>query len=229
MTVSKAEKELTDRGFIVESKIETVASENIKKNRIVKSDPEKGRVVKKGTKVTLYKSTGVKTYKLVNYVEKNYKDSMMELQDYGLTVEIAKMDPDENTCKYIGKDVVVEQSLEEGSEIKSGDKITFKILNNVEFPNWSGQASSAASDWCNKNCVTLNVEYQETSDASQIDKIISQSRPSGSTVKNNDSVTIYIGKKSAIVEEKKEDTKKEEKEETKTEQKEKEKPTQPTN
>ena len=232
MTVSKAEKKLTDSGFIVESKIETVASENVKKNRIVKTDPEKGRVVKKGTKVTLYKSTGVKTYALLNYVEKNYKDSMVELEDYGLTVEIAKIDPDENNCKYIGKDVVVEQSLEEGSKIKSGDKITFKILNNVEFPNWSGQASNAASEWCNKNCVTLNVEYQETSDASQVDKIISQSRPSGSTVKNNDSVTIYIGKKSAIVEEKenKEEKKKEEvKPENTLEEKDKEKTTTPTN
>lgn len=199
MTVSKAEKTLTDKGFVVESKIETVASETIKKNRIVKTDPEKGRVVKIGTKITLYKSTGVKTYVLENYVEKNYKESMSILEEYGLTVELNKVDPDNTTCKYISKDVVVEQSLAEGSEVKSGDKITFKILNNVDFPSWSGQTADEVSEWCNKNCVTLNVEYQETSDSSQIDKVISQSRPQGSTVKNNDSVTIVVGKKSTTV------------------------------
>ena len=199
MTVSKAEKTLTDKGFVVESKIETVASETIKKNRIVKTDPEKGRVVKIGTKITLYKSTGVKTYVLENYVEKNYKESMSILEEYGLTVELNKVDPDNTTCKYISKDVVVEQSLAEGSEVKSGDKITFKILNNVDFPSWSGQTADEVSEWCNKNCVTLNVEYQETSDSSQIDKVISQSRPKGSTVKNNDSVTIVVGKKSTTV------------------------------
>ena len=199
MTVSKAEKTLTDKGFVVESKIETVASETIKKNRIVKTDPEKGRVVKIGTKITLYKSTGVKTYVLENYVEKNYKESMSILEEYGLTVELNKVDPDNTTCKYISKDVVVEQSLAEGSEVKSGDKITFKILNNVDFPSWSGQTADEVSEWCNKNCVTLNVEYQETSDSNQIDKVISQSRPKGSTVKNNDSVTIVVGKKSTTV------------------------------
>ena len=206
MTVSKAEKTLTDKGFVVESKIETVASDTIKKNRIVKTDPEKGRVVKKGTKITLYKSTGVKTYKLLSYIEKNYKESVSELQEYGVIVDINKIDPDESTCKYIGKDVIVEQSLAEGSEIKSGDRITFKILNNVEFPDWLGQTADVVSEWCNKNCVTLTVTTQETADSSQIDKVISQTRPKGSTVKNNDEVTIVIGKKSSTVTEKKEDT-----------------------
>ena len=206
MTVSKAEKTLTDKGFVVESKIETVASDTIKKNRIVKTDPEKGRVVKKGTKITLYKSTGVKTYKLLSYIEKNYKESVSELQEYGVIVDINKIDPDESTCKYIGKDVIVEQSLAEGSEIKSGDRITFKILNNVEFPDWLGQTADVVSEWCNKNCVTLTVTTQETADSSQVDKVISQTRPKGSTVKNNDEVTIVIGKKSSTVTEKKEDT-----------------------
>ncbi len=214
MTVSKAEKILTDKGFVVESKIETVASDTIKKNRIVKTDPEKGRVVKTGTKITLYKSTGVKTYKLLSYIEKNYKESVSELQEYGVIVDINKIDPDESTCKYIGKDVIVEQSLAEGSEVKSGDKITFKILNSVEFPDWLGQTADTVSEWCNKNCVTLTVTQQETADSNLIDKVISQNRPKGSTVKNIDEVTIVIGKKSTIVDEKKEEKEEDKKTET---------------
>ena len=214
MTVSKAEKILTDKGFVVESKIETVASDTIKKNRIVKTDPEKGRVVKTGTKITLYKSTGVKTYKLLSYIEKNYKESASELQEYGVIVDINKIDPDESTCKYIGKDVIVEQSLAEGSEVKSGDKITFKILNSVEFPDWLGQTADTVSEWCNKNCVTLTVTQQETADSNLIDKVISQNRPKGSTVKNNDEVTIVIGKKSTIVDEKPKEKEEDKKTET---------------
>ena len=199
MTISKAEKTLQEKGFEVNTKIKTIADENVKKNRVVKTDPEAGRSIKKGTKITIYKSTGAKTYELENYVEQNYSDSMSTLQGYGLTVTLNRVDPDKNTCKYIGKDVVIEQSLAEGSEIKKGDAITFKILNQVTFPDWFQQTQDTVSAWCNNNCVTLNVSYQETTDKSQIGKVISQSRPKGATVKNNDSVTITIGKKSQAV------------------------------
>ncbi len=200
MTVTKAEKTLQEKGFEVNTKIETIPDDNVKKNRVVKTEPEAGRSIKKGTTITIYKSTGTVTYVLENYVEKDYHDSMSTLQGYGLTVTLNKIDPDETTCKYIGQDVVIEQSLQEGSKIKKGDSIIFKILNPVTFPDWSNQTQDTVSAWCNTNCVTLNVEYQETADQSQVGKVISQSRPKGATVKNNDSVTITIGSKSQIKE-----------------------------
>lgn len=199
MTVTKAEKTLQEKGFEVNTKIKTITDETVKKDRVVKTDPEAGRSIKKGTKITIYKSSGTKTYTLENYAEKNYNDSMSTLQGYGLTVTLNKVDPDNTTCKYIGKDVVIEQSLAEGSKVKKGDSIIFKILNPVTFPDWFLQTQETVSAWCNNNCVTLNVSYQETTDESQIGKVISQSRPKGSTVKNNDSVTITIGKKSEVV------------------------------
>ena len=200
MTVTKAEKTLQEKGFEVNTKIETIPDDNVKKNRVEKTEPEAGRSIKKGTTITIYKSTGTVTYVLENYVEKDYHDSMSTLQGYGLTVTLNKIDPDETTCKYIGQDVVIEQSLQEGSKIKKGDSIIFKILNPVTFPDWSNQTQDTVSAWCNTNCVTLNVEYQETADQSQVGKVISQSRPKGATVKNNDSVTITIGSKSQIKE-----------------------------
>ena len=199
MTVSKAEKKLTDSGFVVDAEIVSMASDTVKKNRVIKTEPSFGRVIKKGSKIIIYKSTGMKTYTLENYVEQDYKESMATLQNYGLTVNLEKIDPDNSNCKYIGQDVVVEQSLQEGSVVKSGDSIIFKILNPVVFPDWKGESSEAVSSWCNKNCVTLNVSYQETTDSSQVDKVISQSRPKGANVKNNDSVSVVIGKKSSIV------------------------------
>ncbi len=200
MTISKAEKTLTDKGFIVNEQIEKVASEKIKKNRVVKTEPPAGSMRVKGTKITIYKSTGVKTYTLKNYVEQSYKDSMNELQSYGMKVNLDKKDPDSETCKYISKDVVIEQSLAEGSIVKSGDEITFKILNPVEFPDFSGKTKDEITNWANNNCVKVSVSFQETMDKSQIDRVISQSRPKGSTVKSEDSLSIVVGKKSDVVE-----------------------------
>lgn len=200
MTISKAEKELTDKGFIVNEKIETIASDTIKKNRVVKTEPPAGSLRVKGTKITIYKSTGVKTYTLKNYVEQNYKESVNELESYGIKVTTDKKDPEAETCKYIGKDVIIEQSLAEGSKIKSGDAITFKILNTVEFPDFSGKTKDEITNWANNNCVKVNVSFQETMDKNQIDKVISQTRPKGSTVTNNDTLGIVVGKKSEVVE-----------------------------
>ena len=200
MTVSQAEKTLTDKGFIVNEKIEKVASDTIKKNRVVKTEPPADSIRVKGTKITIYKSTGVKTYTLKNYVEQNYKDSMNELQSYGLKVNLDKKDPDSETCKYINQDVVIEQSLAEGSSVKSGDEITLKILNPVEFPDFSGKTKDEITTWANNNCVKVNVSFQETMDKSQIDRVISQSRPKGSTVKSEDSLSIVVGKKSEVIE-----------------------------
>ena len=50
------------------------------------------------------------------------------------------------------------------------------------------------TSWANNACVTVTTEYQDVTDSNMANKIITQSRPNGSTVRNNDSVTITIGR-----------------------------------
>ena len=201
MTITKAEKTLQEKGFEVTTKIKTVYDSDVKKGYVVKTDPESGRTIKQGSKITIYKSLGVKKYTLDDYVGKTYTEVSNELDNYGIKVTINKIDPDSTNCKYIGQDTVIWQSLSSGSKVKSGDSISLKMLNSVNFPNFSGQTQNEVSTWANNNCVTLNIEYQETTDTSLIDKVINQSRPAGATVKNNDEVTIKIGTKAAVKEE----------------------------
>ncbi len=202
MTVSKAEKTLQEKGFEVDTKIKTVYDSKIKKGYVVKTDPEPGRTLKTGTKITIYKSLGVKKYTLDDYVGKSYSEVTDTLDSYGIKISVDKVDPDNSTCKYIGQDTIIWQSLAGGSKVKSGDSITLRMLNAVTFPKFSGQTQEEVSAWANEMCVTLNIEYQETTDKTLIDKVISQSRPSGATVKNNDEVTINIGTKADIKEDK---------------------------
>ena len=200
MTVSKAEKTLQDKGLEVATKIETVYDQDVKKGYIVKTDPAAGRTVKEGTTITLYKSLGVKKYTLEDYVGEKYKDVEQSLTENGIKVTITKEDPTSETCKYIGQDAVIWQSLASGSKVKSGDEITLKTLNPVTFINFKGQSEEEVSNWANQYCVSLTVDYQETTDTSYIDKVISQSRPSGATVKNNDAITITVGQKATQTE-----------------------------
>ena len=194
MTVSKAEDTLEDAGLVVNSKIEEVSSEDVKKNRIIRTDPKSGSTVKEGTRVTLYKSTGVKTYKLENYVNMNVDEARELLEDMGLEVKIQEIEPDSTTCGVIGQNLVISQSLDESSEVKSGDEITLTVLKAITFPDWYLQTEDVVTSWANNACVTVTTNYQDVTDASMDGKIITQSRPNGSTVRNNDSVTITIGR-----------------------------------
>ena len=194
MTVSKAEDTLEDAGLTVNSKIEEVSSEDVKKNRIIRTDPKSGSTVKEGTRVTLYKSTGVKTYELENYVNMDVNEVRKTLEDMGLEVKIQQIEPDSTTCSVIGQNLVISQSLDEGSEVKSGDDITLTVLKDITFPDWYLQTADAVTSWANNACVTVTTEYQDVTDKNMDGKIITQSRPNGSTVRNNDSVTITIGR-----------------------------------
>ncbi len=194
MTVSKAEDTLEDAGLVVNSKIEEVSSEDVKKNRIIRTDPKSGSTVKEGTRVTLYKSTGVKTYELENYVNMNVDEARELLEDMGLEVKIQEIEPDSTTCGVIGQNLVISQSLDESSEVKSGDEITLTVLKAITFPDWYLQTEDVVTSWANNACVTVTTNYQDVTDASMDGKIITQSRPNGSTVRNNDSVTITIGR-----------------------------------
>ena len=198
MTVSKAEDTLEDAGLTVNSKIEEVSSEDVKKNRIIRTDPRSGSTVKEGTRVTLYKSTGVKTYELENYVNMDIDEVKSILEDMGLEVKIQEIEPDSTTCSVIGQNLVISQSLDEGSEVKSGDEIILTVLKDITFPDWYLSTEDTVTSWANNACVTVTTEYQDVTDRNLVGKIITQSRPSGSTVKNNDSVTITIGRAASV-------------------------------
>ena len=72
MTVVDAEQVLTDAGFVVKTQTEKVADENYEEGEVVKTEPEKGRLIKKGKTIVIYESTGKETYIIEDYTGKNY-------------------------------------------------------------------------------------------------------------------------------------------------------------
>ncbi len=192
LKVSVCEKKLLDKGFEVETKIKSVESETVKKNRVVKTDPAKGRRVKYGTKITIYKSSGEETYKIEDYTGQNYNSVKATLEaKYELIVTIEKKTPADD--KEYDKDEIIGQSLSAGSEVKKGDKITLFIPNIVEeLPNFAGEGWSLvdAQNFCNEHNITVTVVEQESAGAPGI--IISQSRKAGSNLENVSSITLTV-------------------------------------
>lgn len=196
MTVSKAEKKLQDKGFEVATKIKVVNSEKIKKGKVVKTSPAAGRYVKEGTKITIYKSKGEKTYTIENYTGKNYIEVQTELEKvYKLEVTVEKKVVDDGGD--YDKQQIIGQSLAAGSKVKKGDSIILYIPDIVEeYPDMNGEGWNIddVEAFCSKYGITLQTKYQETTQYEE-GKVISQSRSVGSPIVKGTSLTVTIAKK----------------------------------
>ena len=182
--VSVCEKTLQKVGFEVNTEIKTEPSSKIKKNLVIKTNPEAGRSIKKGSKITIYKSTGEETVKLEDYTGKNAVEVKTLLETkYGLIVKIEKKEPDDKNKEYDDNEIIG-QSLAKGSELKKGDTLTlYTPKNDVVFPDFAeeGYSKDDVSAFCDK--YGLNCTYKEEQTTSVPEgRIISQSRLVGSAV-----------------------------------------------
>ena len=182
--VSVCEKVLQKVGFEVNTEIKTEASSKIKKNLVIKTNPEAGRSIKKGSKITIYKSIGEETVKLEDYTGKNAVEIKTLLETkYGIVVKIEKKDVDSKD-KELDDNEIVGQSLAKGSELKKGDSLILYTPNNeVVFPNFAdeGYSKDDVSAFCDKYSLNCTFKEEQTSSVPE-GRIISQSRLVGSTV-----------------------------------------------
>ena len=197
LKVSACEKKLQAKGFEVNTKIKSVPSDKIDKNRVVKTDPANGRSVKKGTKVTIYKSSGEDSFELEDYKGQNANSVKTLLETkYELVVTIEKKEVEDKNREY-DDDEIIGQSLESGSKVKKGDSITLYTPNIVdEFPDMAGEGWSLSDveAFCSKYGLILEKVEQETTAYSE-GTIISQSRTAGTTIVKGTTLKVTVAKK----------------------------------
>ncbi len=163
LKVSQCEKKLHDKGFEVETKIETIESETIEKNLIVKTEPSAGRSVKYGTKITLYKSAGEVVCILEDYTGQNSIQVQTLLNTkYGIIVTIEKKEiPEEDKDKEFDEDEIIGQNLAQGSEVKKGESLILYVPDiKTKFPDFIEEKWSVAdiTSFCEKYGLRLETE-----------------------------------------------------------------------
>ena len=200
MTVIDAENELKKNGFEVELETVKEESEKIEKGKVIKTDPQAGRTIKKGSSITLYESLGKETYTVEDYTGSNYIEIQTLLKSvYGLEVTVEKKDVD--TSKEYNEQEIVDQSVKAGTVLGKGDSITLYIPNILEgYPNmveeeWTIDDVEA---FCTKYNVTLKIYYKETSDYEE-GTLISQSRSPKTPIVSGTTLKIVVAKKVEIV------------------------------
>lgn len=193
-TVVKAEEILQEKGFEVAAKTQSVYDDKIAKGKVVKTNPEKGRSVKKGTTITLIVSKGKESYKIEDYTGKNVYEvkAKLETKDINVIVETKEVTADEN----YKENLIISQSVEEGTKLKKGDSITLVVPAFVTtYPDFVGEHWSVSNieSFCIKNNITLNKTEQETSSYPE-GTVLSQSRVAGTKVVENTPLTITVAK-----------------------------------
>ena len=204
LKVSACEKKLQEKGFEVDTDIKSEASSVIDKNRVTRTDPEAGRSIKEGTKITIYKSLGEEVYTIEDYTGKNYIEVQTILETkYGLKVTVEKKDVTD-TDTEVDEQQIIGQSLGAGSEVKKGDAITLYIPNLMdEFPDMvqEGWTIDDVEAFCTKYELILEKEYIETT-AYEAGKVMYQSRKPGTSIYTGTRIKVNIAK---APEEKKDD------------------------
>lgn len=188
-SVLDAETELKKAGFEVAVEIEKQQS-SVEKGMVIKTDPQAGRSVKKGTVITIYESLGEETFEIEDYKKQNYNVIKTRLSEvYGLVVTIESKEV-ENPDEFENEQIV-DQSIPAGTRVSKGDKITLYVYDSSnEYPNMveDGWTLDDVKAFCDKYSITLKIDYQSTSEYA-VGTLISQSRSpktpivTGSTLK----------------------------------------------
>ena len=194
MTVKQAENTLENDGFEVNSKTKKQESDEIEEDKVIGTDPEVGRNMKKGTKVTLIVSKGSSKIKIENYKGKTYTEIQKKLEKAGITVIIDKKDV--SSSEGVKENTILEQDVKAGEKLGKGDTITLTIPNvYVAYPNFTDGTydESSVEKFCTTNNITLDVTYVE--DSSKTDgTVIYQNMSAGSKVVTGANLRIKVVK-----------------------------------
>lgn len=192
MSVLDAEKALKKEGFKVAADIIKIVSNDIDEDLVVKTDPEGGRTVKKGTEITLYQSLGRVQLELDDYTGRNYVTIKADLEVSNINVVIEKIEVS-NPADY--KDgQIIEQSPKAGKSVKEGDTVTLFIPDIVSnYPDFikEGWSANEVEDFAVEYNINLTIEKQETNAYKEGD-IISQSRAAGTRIVSGTSLRIIV-------------------------------------
>ena len=191
-TVSEVVSELQELGFEVADETLEISDDTVQAGRVVKTNPPSGAKRTSGTVVTIFVSSGDSKIEIGDYLGKNVLEVRGALEAYGIDVFIEYKEV-ENPEEY-EENEVIEQSVEAGTMLSTGDDITIyapKIVN--EYPDFTDGSWTEEDviDFCDEYGIILVVE-REANSSYDNGTIIDQSRPEGYTIKEGTKLTITV-------------------------------------
>ena len=204
MTVVKAIETLQEEGFTVSPKQIEKSSTVIDEGKIISTSPSGGTKHKKGYEITLYVSTGSKSFEVEDYTGKNYLEVKGKLEAYGINVIIEKKEMEVDSDEDYETNIIMDQSIKKGEHLSKGDNITLYIpdIKNL-YPDFTDGTYSVSDiiDFANeyklklkfidKDSKTISITSENANEYADY-KILTQNRAAGTKVTENALFTIKI-------------------------------------
>ncbi len=186
--------ELVSLGFNVKDP-KDIADDEVQEGDVVKTSPKAGNVVKEGTAVIIYRSTGKAKVAFDRFNGRDVSEvqKLLESQNYRevRTIEIDSEEP---------KGTILDQSPKEGEEVvPESTAVTLWISKGppeIKVKDFSGWTEKSVRDYVAEEEFEIAVE-NEYSDTVEKGLVISQTPKAGSVIKKGDKLTfkVSLGKK----------------------------------
>ena len=194
MTILEAEEALKKAGFEVKSEYIYRNSSTIEEDHVLKTSPIGGISKKLGTDVTLYVSSGRDTVTVENYVGKSYIEIQAKLEAKKIHVTIDRQNVEDKT-KY-KENIIIEQSVEPGKELKEGEQIILVIPNIVSnYPNFKDGSWNVAKikEFCTEYNLILNIVEETRTDVAS-GTIVSVNKTTEDRIVTGANITVTVAK-----------------------------------
>ena len=195
-TLEEARQEIEGTNLVLESQDEY--NDEVEAGQIISQEPpfQEGYKVKENSTITVVVSKGIELVTMQKVVGMTYEEAEKLLREE-LNLEVERVD---ETSQTVEAGYVTKQSVEEGEEIKKGEKVTLHVssgtgIKEVNVPHVIGDTEADAKTKLEDLEVT--VVYEE--DATKVDgTVIRQSINAGTTVEEGTAITITVNKIEAI-------------------------------
>lgn len=173
---------------------EDVYSPDQEEGKITSQNPTADSVVSPGKLITVYVSKGKKDGVVPKIVGRDYKEASEYLKTFGFELGIVKTE-----SSTLPENVIIEQSVEEGSTASKGTKIDVTVSDGkgketVKMPNLIGKTPDEANAIIDTEGLKLgDAAYEETTTTAQ-NLIFWQQYPEGTELEKGTAVSYKVSK-----------------------------------
>ena len=196
-TVAQATQTLTPLGLKL-SVTKQVIDASKPKGTIVSQNPGAGEKLEKDGTVEVTVSQGTQTVSVPNVVGLTQDQAAAALTAVGLK----QGDTTQAYSSVVESGKVVSQSPNGGQQASKGSQVSLVVSKGsqmISVPNVNGMAQDAATQSLTSAGFKADVQTQNTSDTTQVGRVLNQSPAAGEMIAKGATVTIVVGKAPATV------------------------------
>ena len=188
LTQARARELLEQQGFRVA--VQREPSDTIDRGRATRTSPAGGQQIERGTRITLFVSSGPAQVTVPNVTGQSEASASSELSNAGLRADVTE----EESERTPG--TVLRQSPAEGTRVDRGSTVTIVVAREptqVAVPGVVGQDQGSASSALSAAGLTVVTRTRQVGDQAQDGQVIDQTPDEGTRVRRGSRVTIVVG------------------------------------